>query len=89
MHYFSSTRPVRTQEKRTNVSVMNKTGKVRYRRSSCRRATRKPEADRWAYMSQAPVEFPHWVGWWCPECFHGLDKLMGAQGVEPDAGRLL
>jgi hypothetical protein len=63
-------------------------GKVKCRRSSCQRATRSLKAAGWAHMDAAPAEFPHWVGWWCPECFDGLRKLMQAQGVEPDVERL-
>jgi hypothetical protein len=39
-------------------------------------------------MHAAPAELPHWVGWWCPECFDGLRQLMKAHGVEPAIGRL-
>jgi hypothetical protein len=59
---------------------MSETGEVKCRRSSCRRATRSPKAAGWAPMDTAPAELPHWVD--------GLRKLMQAQGVEPDVGRL-
>jgi hypothetical protein len=39
-------------------------------------------------MDQAPDYVPHWIGWWCPECFKGFQKLMAAQGIEPLVERL-
>jgi hypothetical protein len=49
----------------------------------CERTTCNPRADGWSYLADAPPELPHWVGWWCPPCIRGLERLMAARGVEP------
>jgi hypothetical protein len=56
---------------------------VKCGRAGCSRTTRNPKAAGWGYMDNAPSEFPHWVGWWCPQCLKGFQRLMAAQGIEP------
>ena len=61
---------------------------VKCARAGCNRTTRTPKAAGWGYMDNAPSELPHWVGWWCPKCLKGFQRLMAAQGIEPTIGRV-
>jgi hypothetical protein len=65
------------------------TAVIKCRRTCCERKTRDPKAAGWGYISEAPPEVPHWIGWWwCPSCFTGLRDLMASIGVEPVVERL-
>jgi hypothetical protein len=57
-------------------------------RSSCQCTTHSPQGDGWIYMSEAPPEVSHWVGWWCPPCWEELDGWLIENGAEKVAGRL-
>ena len=63
--------------------------KEKCRRTVCKRKASDPKAAGWGYISEAPAEFPHWVGWWCPKCTEGLMATMAkCEGVEHTASRL-
>jgi hypothetical protein len=64
------------------------TEKMKCARAGCSRTTRTPKAAGWGYMDNAPNQLPHWVGWWCPQCLKGFQRLMAAQGIEPTIGRV-
>jgi len=55
-------------------------------RKVCRRATANPEAAGWVHMRRAPPQFPHWKGWWCPDCIDRLHELLTSPDFRRAAG---
>jgi hypothetical protein len=61
-------------------------------RTICVHTTRSPKASGWVYVDEvgdeAPLELQHWAGGWlCRQCFKNFQKLMAANGIEPETGR--
>jgi hypothetical protein len=55
----------------------------------CKRASADPKAAGWVYLNMAPVELPHWIGWWCRACFDELRKLLASPEFRQAAGAAL